>query len=85
MLKDKLLLLLRAGCDPRAVDNDGLSVCDYAEREHLSNIWQEVWFQFEAEQQGIDFNTDQRLEDKRVELINRLSYNYDQFNDRDQD
>ena len=51
LLKDELLFLLQAGCDPGAEDNDGFTVNDYAETEGLSGAWELVFFNFNAEQQ----------------------------------
>lgn len=38
-LRLKLLALLRAGCDPNSVDNEGMSPSDYAEREGQWPQW----------------------------------------------
>ena len=69
LLEDKLLFLLRVGCDPVAEDNDGLTVCNYANREGLSDTWHTANFIFEAEQQGNELDTeDQRMEGGLISL-----------------
>ena len=50
-LKEKLLFLLQAGCDPGAEDNEGFTVNDYAETEGLSGVWELVLFNFNIEKQ----------------------------------
>lgn len=47
-LRDKLIFLLRAGCDPGIKDNDGFMVCDYAERHNLSGSWHMALVTFDA-------------------------------------
>ena len=69
LLEDKLLFLLRVGCDPAAKDNNGFTVSDYANREGLSDIWHRAQSIFEAEQQGNELDTeDQRMEGGLISL-----------------
>ena len=51
-LKDKLLFLLHAGCDPYAVCDSGYSVGDVAEMRGLGDVWQSALLTFSQEDLG---------------------------------
>ena len=52
-LADRLLFLLRAGCDPIAEDTDGFTICDYARKHHLSSTWHAALIEFDADRREI--------------------------------
>ena len=65
LLMDKLLFLLRAGCDPGAKDNEGEAVGDYAESCGCSTTWDAALSTFNAERQGVE-TQDSALEERQV-------------------
>ena len=50
-LREELLFLLRIGCDPKAKDNRGRTVCEYADIYDLSESWNATLATFNTERE----------------------------------